>query len=205
VVVQNGKSSALPALLDAEKESDMARPKQSEPSIGLDRRQLLASVAVITTAGLPPIAESAGPAHPTEAANEATLPGSDVPARNVCASTAQKIEEIAARNIIRDEAGLPLLSIPTELRRMKQAADAMAFEEFADRHRQALWEEVLEPVRATKRDPSWRPTRLMEGLAFQAEVGRILRERFDVAGAGAGNGTKHGFRRSNLQMSLIIR
>jgi hypothetical protein len=64
---------------------------------------------------------------------------------NVCASTAQKIEEIAARNIIRAEAKLPLLSIPRELRRMKQVADAAAFEDFADRHRESVWEEVFRP------------------------------------------------------------
>ena len=84
----------------------MARPKQSESGLGLDRRQLLASVAVATTAGLAPIAEYAGPAYPAETASEATIPASDVPARNVCAGTARKIEEIAARNIIRAEAAI---------------------------------------------------------------------------------------------------
>jgi hypothetical protein len=93
----------------------------------------------------------------------------------------EKIEEIAARNIIRAEAGLPLLSIPTELRRMKQVTDAMAFEEFADRHRQAVWEEVLGPMRAAKGDPNWRPTGLLEGLALQAQVSSILRERFALS------------------------
>ena len=124
----------------------MARPKQSEPGLSLDRRQLLASAAVITTAGLAPIAESAGPTHLPEAGNPATIL-SDVRALNVCARTAQKIEEIVARNIIRAEAGLPLLSVARELRRMKAAVDATAFQEFADRHRQAVWDEVLVPVR----------------------------------------------------------
>jgi hypothetical protein len=159
----------------------MARPKQSESGLGLDRRQLLASVAVATTAGLAPIAEYAGPAYPAETASEATIPASDVPALNVCAGTARKIEEIAARNIIRAEAALPLLSIPRELRRMKMVADAMAFEEFAAVHRQAIWEEVLAPVREARGEPNWRPTRLMEGLAFQAQISKILRERFKVA------------------------
>ena len=52
-------------------------------------------------------------------------------------------------------------------------ADAAAFEEFADRHRQAVWDEVLASVRLRRRDPNWRPTRLMEGLAFQAQVGKL--------------------------------
>ena len=110
----------------------------------------------------------------------APVPVAHYPALNVCASTAQRIEEIVARIRIRQEAGLPLLSIPKELRRMKQAADATAFEQSADRHRQAVWEEVLGPVRADRGETNWRPTRLMEGLAFQAQVGRIFRERFEL-------------------------
>jgi hypothetical protein len=126
-----------------------------------------------------------------EAAAEVTNSGPEVPvaeiarsetaAWNVCARTAQKIEEIAARNIIRAEAGLPLLSVPQELRRMKMVEDAMAFEAFADRHGESVWEEVLAPVRVARGEPNWRPTRLMEGLAFQAQAGKILRERFKVA------------------------
>ena len=56
--------------------------------------------------------------------------------------------------------------------------DAMAFEAFADRHGESVWEEVLAPVREAKGDPNWRPTGFMEGLAFQAQVSKILRERF---------------------------
>jgi hypothetical protein len=157
----------------------MARPKQSEPGLTINRRQLLASVAVITTAGFAPLAESAGPAYPAEAATEVTIPASDVTALKVCAGTARKIEEIVARNIIRAEAGLPLLSIPRELRRMKMVEDAAEFEEFADLHRQAVLEEVLAPVREARGEPNWRPSRLMEGLAFQAQISKILRERFE--------------------------
>ena len=64
---------------------------------------------------------------------------------------------------------------------MKKAADAMAFEEFADRHGESVWEEVLAPVREAKGEPNWRSIRLMEGLAFQAQVSSILRERFELS------------------------
>jgi hypothetical protein len=37
---------------------------------------------------------------------------------------------------------------------------------------------VLRPVREAKDDPTWRPTGFMEGLAYQARVSKILRERF---------------------------
>jgi hypothetical protein len=159
----------------------MVRPKQAEPSLSFDRRQLLAATAVVTAAGIVPNAKSAGATSSAQAVKVTKIPASDVSALNVCAATARRIEEIAARNIIRAEAGLPLLSVPQELRRMKQITDAMAFEQFADQHRQAVWDEVLGPVRETRGEPNWRPNGLMEGLAFQAQVSRILRERFKVA------------------------
>jgi hypothetical protein len=81
----------------------------------------------------------------------------------------------------RAEDGLPLLSIPRELRRMKMVEDAMAFEQFADRHRESVWEEVLAPVREARGEPTWRPTGFMEGMGFQAQVSKVLRERFKVA------------------------
>jgi hypothetical protein len=145
VVVEDGKPADGLPLLDAEKESEMAKPTQSESGLSLDRRQLLASAAVITTAGLAPIAESAGAANPAQAASAAKTWVSANEALNVCASTARKIEEVAERNRIREQAGLPLLSIPRELRRMKNVDDAAEFEEFANLHRQAVWEEVLAP------------------------------------------------------------
>jgi hypothetical protein len=160
----------------------MATPKQSEPSLSVDRRQLLAATAAALSIGTIPGIEAAaevtnsGPAVPV-----AEIARSETAAWNVCASTARKIKKIATRNIIRAEAGLPLLSVAKELRRMKQAADAMEFEEFADRHGESVWDEVLEPVRRQRGDPNWRPTRWMEGLAFQAQISKILRERFKVA------------------------
>ncbi|MFZ1090668.1 MAG: hypothetical protein WAN75_15770 [Xanthobacteraceae bacterium] len=65
--------------------------------------------------------------------------------------------------------------------RMKMVEDAAAFEEFADRHRQAVWNEVLGPVREGRWEPTWRPTGFMEGLGFQAQISKILRERFDLS------------------------
>jgi hypothetical protein len=159
----------------------MAKQPQTEPALGLDRRQLLASAAALSVGNIAGVDTAHQVFNSGQAVTVAEMPTSNAAARNVCAETAQKIEELAARNIIRAEARLPLLSIPKELRRMKKAADAMAFEEFADRHRQSAWEEVLAPVRVARGEPNYRPTRWMEGLAFQAQVGKILRERFKVA------------------------
>jgi hypothetical protein len=158
----------------------MATPKQSEPSIGLDRRQLLVTAAGVTAAGIVPKAGPVGATNSAQAASAAKTPVSETPAHNVCAGTARKIEEVAERNRIREEAGLPLLSISKELRKIKNAEIAAEFEDFADQHRQAVWDEVLAPVREARGEPNWRPTRLMEGLAYQAQVNRILRKRFEV-------------------------
>jgi hypothetical protein len=47
---------------------------------------------------------------------------------------AHKGSGIAERNRIREEAGLPLLSVIRELRGMKEATDAANFDAFADAH-----------------------------------------------------------------------
>ena len=158
----------------------MARPKQSELTFKLDRRQLLVSAAALGIGNSPGPDAAAEVTNSGQAVAVAEIQTSESATWKVCAGTARRIEEIAARNIMRAEAGLPLLSIPKELRRMKQVADARKFEEFADRHRQAVCDEVLASARLRRGDPNWRPTRLMEGYAFQAQVSKILRERFKV-------------------------
>ena len=145
----------------------MATPKQSEPSLSVDRRQLLVMAAALGVGNIP------GPDAAVEVTNSgpavtvAEIPTSKI-AGNVCAGTARKIKEIAARNIIRAEAGLPLLSVPQELRRMKQVTDAMAFEEFAERHRQAFWNEVLGPVRKARGEPKLASERADGGIGVSS-------------------------------------
>ena len=138
----------------------------------MNRRQLLATVAVIPMCGIVP------PQVAADAVPVPSIPTSEPSPLNVCTATARRIEEIIARNRIRAEACLPLLSIPKELRRMKMVDDATEFEEFAARHRQAVWDEVLRPVREAKDDPTWRPTGFMESLAYQGRVSKVLHERF---------------------------
>ena len=87
VVVENGKPADCLPLLDAEKESDMARPKQSEPSLGLDRRQLLAIGSGGHTAGTVPNAEAAAEARQfwPKQLNVGEIRDRMTPALNVCA------------------------------------------------------------------------------------------------------------------------
>ena len=61
----------------------------------------------------------------------AELPASDIPALNVCAGTARKIEKIAQRNKVRHEAALPLLFLPRELRKIKDAEIAVRQKAFS--------------------------------------------------------------------------
>jgi hypothetical protein len=103
---------------------------------------------------------------------------------NLCAATARRIEEITARNRIREEACLPLLSISKELRRMKEAADAAKFEAFADVHRGAVWDELLATKREARGEPNWHPSGWMEGMALQAQVNNILHQRFAATSNG---------------------
>jgi hypothetical protein len=142
----------------------------------MNRRQLLGTVAAIPMSGILP------PQVIADAVPVPSIPTSERSPLNVCAATARRIEEITARNRIRAEACLPLLSIPKELRRMKEAADAAAFEAFADAHRTAVWDAVLAAKRQGGGEPIWHPSGWMEGMAFQSEVSRILWQRFNRSG-----------------------
>jgi hypothetical protein len=89
--------------------------------------------------------------------------------------------EIMQRNWIQQEAGLPLVSIAKELRRMKKAEEEAEFEAFAVVHRRAVWDEVLAPERKRRGQPEWRPSSFMEGLVFQSQINKVLHEQFTVA------------------------
>jgi len=156
----------------------MAKQNLPEPKLTIDRRQLLTTIAAITVAGVLPteLTEAVTPAE--VAIIPEPIPMMHPPALNLCAATARRIEAIDARNRIRQEAQLPMLCIPRELRRMKTVDDLAEFERFAAYHREAVWEEILTRVQEVKRDPHWRPRGFMEGLGYQAQVNRVLRERF---------------------------
>ena len=80
--------------------TQIARP------LTMTRRHLLATVAAIPMSGILPPQVSA------DAVPVPSIPTSEPPPLNVCPVTARRIEEITARNRIRAEACLPLLSIP---------------------------------------------------------------------------------------------
>jgi hypothetical protein len=149
---------------------------------GISRRSLLGSTAAITaTAIVPP--EAAAAAVVTELKTPAVNP--PPAALNVCAATARRLAEIARRNELRREAGLPLLRIAGELRRMKELEGSQAFETFAEAHRKEAWEQVLGERRKPEDNPNWRPN-WAEGVYYQNQAYWILREQFWAAGHCAG-------------------
>jgi hypothetical protein len=74
------------------------------------------------------------------------------------------------------EAGRPLLSVPKELRRMKETADAEKFRNFAQAHRGRIYQKMLARLRRRCGDPHWSPTGMLSGpgLWFGAQVDEQL-------------------------------
>ena len=60
---------------------------------------------------------------------------------------------------------------------MKRQEDLEEFERFEAVYGKALWDEVLKERREAEGNPNWRPS-WMEGVSYQSEVYKILREQF---------------------------
>ena len=149
----------------------------------IDRRRLLASAAAVTATGILPgvkLADAAAADVPQSSA----LTHQAEPTK-LSAATARRLLDIARRNEIRREAGLPLLSTVKELRRMKEHEDGelrrIEFEQFEAQYQKEVWDAVLRPRREAEGDPNWFPRNWAEGVRYQSEVYKILRERFAAA------------------------
>jgi hypothetical protein len=147
------------------------------------RRQLLISVATMTVAGIgrnvahtEALAKS-DIAQQTRASVSAFTESQE---RNLHPVTILRLREIAERNRIRQGAGLSLISIPRELRRMKEAADIERFRKFADAHRTRVHEKMLARTRRRCDDPHWAPTGVLSGggVWFSAQVDAHMRELY---------------------------
>jgi hypothetical protein len=138
----------------------------------LDRRQLLLGASATTAIGALPASEPAV-AAPREIETTKIAGWS-----HFSANTCSRLEEIALRNGLRKEAGLPLLPVAKELRRMKTVADEERFRGFVAFHREEVRNDVLKLVRDEIGDPNWRPTGWIMGIGFQARVDEILRHRY---------------------------
>jgi hypothetical protein len=143
--------------------------------LNIDRRRLLATGAAVATAAIALRADRVDAALADTVQLPALTP--EVPPLNVCAATARRLLEIARRNELRKEAKLPILPIAKELRRIKQQEDLEEFERFEAVYGKAVWEEVLKARREAEGNPHWRPT-WMEGVSYQTQVNKILRQKF---------------------------
>ena len=63
---------------------------------------------------------------------------------------------------------------------MKKQEELEEFERFEAAYGKAVWEEVLKPRREAEGNPNWRPS-WMEGVSYQTQVYKILREQFYAA------------------------
>jgi len=156
----------------------MAR-RHFPPSI--DRRRFLTSAAAAVTATgsiLPGVKRADAAAAPDLFQSPPlTL---EVEPGNFCAATARRLVEIALRNALRQEAKLPLLSVPKELRRMKKQEELEEFQPV----RGGAWQGIVgggaQARREAEGNPNWRPN-WMEGVRYQSEIYKILRQRFYAA------------------------
>jgi hypothetical protein len=94
----------------------MARP---DFPLSIDRRQLLTSAVAVTATGILP-GTKRGDAAAADVLQPSPLTPQQAEPPNFCGATARRLVEIALRNELRQEAKLPLLSVPKELRRMKK-------------------------------------------------------------------------------------
>jgi hypothetical protein len=144
----------------------------------LSRRQLLSTAATAAVAGIAPSItfDAHGTSEIAQQAQVLAPPSNEAQVQNFSAVTLRRIREIADRNCVRQEAGLPLLSVPNELRRMKQAADAENFRNFAEAHRSRIYQKMLARVRRQCGDPQWVPTGVLSGggLWFATRVDEQL-------------------------------
>jgi hypothetical protein len=138
----------------------------------IDRRRFLISATTVTAAGLGP-----GSAPKLSSAFH-DLTRRHVFSRQYPAGVVKCLKRIGRRNALRRYANLPLLSVPKELGQMMDTEEEQEFRRFEAAHRQAAWDRVLEPRRKSEGSPNWRPTSFAQGMGYQSEVNRVLRQEF---------------------------
>jgi hypothetical protein len=147
---------------------------------GINRQKLLATAAVGTLTGVAP-ALPVIDAEVTPSAAQGVLAAPDVPALNLSATMAKRVKDIAQRNAVRAGAGLPLIPLVPELRRMKKVELEAAFARFEAAHDNAVLEAIIKRRREEIGDPSWTP-RWAESVAIGNRVRGILLQRFGRRG-----------------------
>ncbi len=74
------------------------------------------------------------------------------------------------------------LSIPQELRRIKNAEAYANFAKFSEALRKRVQQKMLARTRRRIGDPKWKPAGMISGMAFEYEVSRELRKVYERIG-----------------------
>ena len=146
----------------------------------IDRRRLLASAIALPAASIVPGVKPAGAAVAAPIRSFAMV--LDAEAANFCAVTATRLAEIGRRNRLRNEFGLPLLSVAAELRRMKTAADTEKVKRFRMALRQPVFQKMLARARRQRGDLAWTPNGFGERWQFSRQVEMRLRKLYERVG-----------------------
>jgi len=136
--------------------------------LSVNRRRLLTAAAAITATGIVPTGNHADTAAAAVIQSSAIAPEAE--AANFCAGTVTRLAEFARRNALRNEFGLPLLSVATELRRMKTPADTEKVEKFRNALREPVFQKMLARARRQRLDCK----RLLQTLAVQPRSGNAV-------------------------------
>jgi len=153
---------------------------KSDFPLSMDRRRLLTAAAAITASGIVPTGNHVDTAAAAVIQSSTIAPGTE--GANVCVVTATRLAEIARRNALRNEFGLPLLSVATELRRMKTAADTEKVEKFRDALRERVFHKMLARARRQRGDAAWKPKDFCERWQFSREVEMRLKRLYERVG-----------------------
>ncbi len=141
----------------------------------LHRRDFLVTAAALATSGAARGIKGA-PVSATTPISSAALSIPSYP------NASAHLAEIAGRNLLRQESGLPLLSVSKELRRIKTAEASATFAKFCDAFRESVKGKVLARFRRQCGDPKWVPNGMLSGMAFEYEVSRELRKVYERIG-----------------------
>ena len=100
---------------------------------------------------------------------------------NFSTATARRLPEIARRNE-NSPGGRFASAFDCEgIAPDEESGKIGGVERFEAAFGEAVWEKVLKQRREAEGNPNWRPS-WMEGVGYQSEVYKILRERFAAAG-----------------------
>lgn len=95
-------------------------------------------------------------------------------------ATSPKLAEIAKRNLLRQESGLPLLPVAQEFRLLKNAEASERFAQFAAAYGSRAHDRMLARVRQQLENEEWKPTG-MSAMAFQTDVTKELRRLYEFS------------------------